>query len=150
MLWLFFRRFAAVSISSAVKGSFILGGSTSSISSMFSLLNVFSKKLVMISSCSSLSLVKPPSRLQECFWFAFSAVFGRLGTFCWSHSCMFRFLQLGGGDFRPTFRNTCGNLCDAIKQVRKCPLFRSILSFYPLDMAFEVCPFFRIAIRCSG
>ena len=40
------------------------------------------------------------------------------------------------------FCNTYGNLCGAIKQVRKCPLFCLILSFYPLDMAFEVLPIF--------
>ena len=69
-----------------------------------------------------------------------------------SSHCMYGLYHLLlGGDFRPTFRNTCGNLCSAIKQVRKCPLFRLILSFYPLDMAFEVCLFcpLCIAIRCS-
>ena len=32
-----------------------------------------------------------------------------------------------GGDLGPIFCNTCGNLRDNIKQVRKCPLFRLIL-----------------------
>ena len=70
-LLLFFRRFAAVSISLAVKGSFILDGLTSSILSMFSLLNVFSKKFVMISSCSLLSLVKPSSPATRMFLVCF-------------------------------------------------------------------------------
>ena len=39
---------------------------------------------------------------------------------------------LGWGDLRPTFRNTCANLCEIIKKVRKCPFFfHLILSFYP-------------------
>ena len=34
-------------------------------------------------------------------------------------------------DFGPTFCYTSGNFGGAIKQVRKCPLFPLILSFYP-------------------
>ena len=52
-------------------------------------------------------------------------------------------LLLLGGDLGPTFPNTCGNLCKTIKKEKTCPLFRLILSFYPLDMTFEVphfCP----------
>ena len=41
----------------------------------------------------------------------------------------------GGGDLRPTFRNTWRNLCGTIKSEKKCPLFRLILPFYHLDMA---------------
>ena len=74
--------------------------------------------------------------------------------FCWKwgvrHSPSFAIPQLSpkwGCDFRPTFRNTLANLCGAIKQVRKCPLFRLILSFYPMDMTFEVCPFLPIVVH---
>ena len=64
--------------------------------------------------------------------------------------CAFSYKLLQSTHFNSyllTFHNTCENLCGAIKQVRKCPLFRLILSFYPLDMAFKVCPSLPIIVH---
>ena len=52
-----------------------------------------------------------------------------------------------GGDLGPTFRNTCGNLCETVKKARRWSLFCLILSFYPQGMAFEVFPFSPIILH---
>ena len=52
-------------------------------------------------------------------------------------------------DLRPTFHIACGNLWGAIKQVTEYPFFNLILSFYPLNMTFEVSPFLPIKVHCN-
>ena len=78
----------------------------------------------------------------------------RAQPLCWC--CWHQLLSTSGrtpliiGGLGPTFRNACGNLCETIKKVWICRLFRLLLSFYLLGMAFKVFPFSPVILHCNS